>query len=628
MSKIKVLDKKTINKIAAGEIVERPSSVVKELIENSIDANATSITIEIINGGLNFIKITDNGDGIEKDDIEKAFLNHSTSKLNSIEDLYNIFSLGFRGEALASISAVSQIEIITKTKTEENGTRANIEYNEVLSLEDCACMNGTSITVNNLFYNIPARRKFLKKPSVECSYISDIINKIALSHPEISFKFLNNNSIILHTSGNNDLKSVIFNIYGKDIFEKMIYLNVKNENYNIYGFIGNTKLSRANRNSEILFVNKRYIKSLLVSNAIENAYKTKFLTGKFPFYILNLELSPSKLDINVHPTKLEIKFDNENIIYEFIYNTIENTLKENILMQEETIISDNDYIKFEEKNISNNIISNDEFFHKKNINDEELFFRNNINNNSNKKCSKIDNLLNSNNNKLNINEEIKKYSSKSKNNKTINNKKELNKELFFNNYKIIGQIFDRYWIIEQNNSIFYIDQKEAQRKVIFEDIINNLKNGKLDSQKLISPGIFNICKVELNSIKENINILFSFGFEIEILDKNSISIKTIPSILKDLQNDQNQYFNDILSAITKINFSNNLFLKNSYDNKIISIAKTICELSIKLKNKLTFEEIYSFIYKLLNIEEPFYSPEGNKIIMEINKSEIDKFFKK
>ncbi|MBR2851051.1 MAG: DNA mismatch repair endonuclease MutL, partial [Anaerotignum sp.] len=340
MQKIRLLDSKTINKIAAGEVVESPKSVVKELTENAIDAGASSVTVEIKDGGISYIRVSDNGCGIPKEQVKSAFLRHATSKMTQIEDLEHIFTLGFRGEALASIAAVAQVEMLTKTKDEETGTRICISAGEIEVMEDAACREGTSITVKNLFYNVPARRKFLKKPATESGYVSDLINKIALGHPEVAVQYINNGNTVLHTAGNNDPKTAVFYVYGKDAANNMLPISYKKGEYAVAGLIGKPELCRANRNYENLFINGRFIKNAVVSAAVEDAYKTKLIIGKFPVFVLNLEVEPALVDVNVHPAKLEVRFKNDDEVYEFFYNAVSKALQETVLIPKAVLEKD------------------------------------------------------------------------------------------------------------------------------------------------------------------------------------------------------------------------------------------------------------------------------------------------
>ncbi|OUQ55728.1 hypothetical protein B5E58_11870 [Tyzzerella sp. An114] len=641
MSKIKLLDTNTINKIAAGEVVERPSSVVKELVENSIDAGASAITIEIKNGGTTFIRVSDNGKGIERNDIKIAFLSHATSKINDIEDLDNIFSLGFRGEALASIAAVSQIEMITKTHSEEEGTKININGGEIIDFQEWGSVEGTSISVNNLFYNVPARRKFLKKPNIESGYISDIINKIALGHPEVSIKYINNGTTILYTSGNSDLKTVVFSIYGKDNFKKMLDINCKIYEYSLNGLIGKPELSRSNRNYQNLFINGRYIKSNIISNAVEDAYKTRLLTGKFPIYVLNLNIPPSSVDVNVHPTKLEVRFDDEDKIYEFVYNSVLDILNNNILIPEVSIIEEKEsrtrscnvdnikeeYIQPSIFNNSNlNFQNNKNSIETKKVSNEEDIFFNKSPILKDKTFSKIDQLLNDQkqNNSLKVKEDKEEYISKNLNDNksdcySVKNIKE-EREPFFNNYKIVGQIFNTYWIVEQNGSIFYIDQHAAHERILFEKYMNNFKNQNIVSQKLLSPEIINISEKEKTILKENKEWLLNFGFEIEIVDKNAAAIKAVPYIFNTPQN--SNYFYEILDIISDKN------KESVYDTKIHDIATAACKAAVKANDKLSFQETHKMISELLKLENPFNCPHGRPTIIEITKYELEKLFKR
>ena len=326
MGRIEVLDQHTIDKIAAGEVIERPSAVVKELAENAIDAGASSVTVEIKEGGISFIRITDNGSGIEKDQVPTAFLRHSTSKIRAVEDLMTIHSLGFRGEALSSIAAVAQVELVTKTHAEGTGIRYLIEGGKEVSLEEVGAPDGTTFLVRNLFYNTPARKKFLKAAMTEAGYINDLLIKLALSHPDISFKFINNGQVKLHTSGNTNLKDIIYGVYGREIASELIAVEAGDAGVQIRGFIGKPVISRGNRNYENYYINGRYIKSQIISKAIEDAYKTFMMQHKYPFAVLHFTIEGDLLDVNVHPTKMELRFSNQEEIYQLIVRTLKDAL--------------------------------------------------------------------------------------------------------------------------------------------------------------------------------------------------------------------------------------------------------------------------------------------------------------
>lgn len=341
MTKIKILDESTIQKIAAGEIIERPASIVKELIENSIDANSSSITVEITNGGKNYIRVTDNGDGFTEDDLKIAFKRHSTSKLNSIEDLYKIFSFGFRGEALASISAVSKVEVLTKTENNLSGLQAFVEDGKVVKLRPVGCPKGTTMIVKNLFYNFPVRESFLKSDTIEANQINDIIYKLALGNSGVSFKFIKDNRVIFNTSANNDLKSNIYALLGKDFLQNLVKTNYESSDFNIYGYISNNTFYRGNRSHQYLFVNNRYIKNEFISNLIEHKYKSIIPVNRFPVFVLFIDIDPLLIDVNIHPTKQEIKFINQEEISDALDNTIDSILNEILSIPRVSIGKDN-----------------------------------------------------------------------------------------------------------------------------------------------------------------------------------------------------------------------------------------------------------------------------------------------
>ncbi|MDA3845925.1 MAG: DNA mismatch repair endonuclease MutL [Vallitaleaceae bacterium] len=336
MSKIHMLDQNTINKIAAGEVVERPSSVVKDLVENAIDAKATAITVEIKGGGLELIRITDNGLGIDKLDIRSAFLRHSTSKIKLIEDLMHVASLGFRGEALASIASIASVELLTKTQGTTVGSRYLIEGGKEISFTDVGCPDGTTIIINQLFYNTPVRKKFLKSASTEGGYVSELMSKLALGHPEIAFKFILNGTVKLHTSGNGDLEDVIFNVYGKDATGRMVPIHKTVNQMTIIGFLGKPELARANRNYENYYINGRYIKSRIIQKAIEDAFSSKLILHRFPFVVLHIVMSGDEVDVNVHPTKMDVRFNDEKGIYDQIHRAVNQTLNQEELIPEVT----------------------------------------------------------------------------------------------------------------------------------------------------------------------------------------------------------------------------------------------------------------------------------------------------
>ncbi|MCI1931645.1 MAG: DNA mismatch repair endonuclease MutL [Clostridia bacterium] len=637
--KIRLLDNNTINKIAAGEVVERPSSVVKELVENSIDAGASSVTVEIREGGTSLIKISDNGNGIEKDEVKSAFLRHATSKIEKIDDLENVISLGFRGEALASIVAVSQTEMITKTHDEETGTKIEIAGGNVLSFEEYAANNGTVISVKNLFYNVPARRKFLKKPSTESGYVSDIINKIALGHPEISLKYINNGNVILHTSGNNDLKTAVYHVYGKEILSQMMAFDLTQSGMRIYGLTGKPQLSRGTRTYENLFINGRFIKNDTVSQAVEDAYKTRLMIGKFPVFVLNLQLPPDCLDVNVHPAKLEVRFKDNDSVYDFVYTSVLDVFKDKVLIPEGSWDSKNsdDVAKLQKENgvFSNNTentkISENKKTHKTEKSDFLLNEKLSEDSKSNKKYNMpftedkdIDDLKKLYQSSMLSDEPQKSVRRIREGNQSpcLDDKDSDSPQVkkFFNNYKIIGQLFNTYWLVEQGTSLFLIDQHAAHERVLFEKFYNSFKNDNVVSQRFIEPVMLNLSEHERNLIDENFELLEKSGFEIERLTPSSYALKGVPFVFNNPESVS--YFNSIIDMLDIKQVDDIL------QTKILNIATMACKAAVKANDRLSFEEATSLINELLNLENPFSCPHGRPTIIELTKYELEKKFKR
>lgn len=649
MKTIQVLDTKTINKIAAGEVVESPKSVVKELIENSIDAGATAITVGISDGGTTLIRITDNGKGISKEDLEVAFLPHSTSKLTKVEDLESIFTLGFRGEALASIASVAQVEFTTKTENDDIGNVIEIHGGEIKNSYEIASSKGSTISVKNLFYNVIARRKFLKKPATESSYISDLLNKYALGYPNISFKYINNGAIVLYTNGNGDIKAGIFQVYGRDITANMIPIYYKKGEIEISGMIGKPELSRNNRNYENLFINGRFIKNNIISKGIEDGYKTRLMTGKFPVFIINLVIDPSFVDVNVHPAKLEVRFKDEDLIYDFFIEAITKTLEKELLIPKVSLGKDLEEnqietkkenqtenqieIKTEAKMIKDKEIENNkpDFAYSKKNNQNEL----DLNTEKTAYQKSLENILNNVDKPINT---VKQKRDKlpiyeknvEKSVKNVENEKlkpleivleaEKEKFAFFNNYKIIGQIFATYWLVEQNQSIYMIDQHAAHERVLFEKIMNNLKNNKLYAQKLLMPIMLNLDPMEVAVVEENINLLDEFGFQLEKYTEGEYSLKSVPYILGQISD--TSFFMEIINELMDNQIS------SVYDLKINAVATKACKAAVKGNSLMAKMEVDALMEQLLELENPFSCPHGRPVIIEMTKYEIEKLFKR
>lgn len=635
MSDIRLLDNNLINKIAAGEVVERPSSVVKELMENSIDAGATSITVEVKEGGIGLIKITDNGKGIPKEELKTAFLRHATSKLRTLEDLEDILTLGFRGEALSSIASVAQVEMITKTKDSDIGNRIVINGGVVEREEEAAANDGTVFIMKNLFYNTPARRKFLKKAATEGGYVSEVVNRIALGHPEIAIKYINNGNTLMQTNGNGDIKSAVLYIYGRQMASQMLNVSYSKEGFIVEGLAAKPELSRGNRNYENFFINGRYIRSGVVQNAIEDAYKGKLMVGKFPVFALNLKVPANTVDVNVHPTKLEVRFSDENLIYDIMYNAVTKALKNAELIPSVTwdkpkkIKSDNVQSTIEDIKPEIGIKPEKDFKY----DDKAISTGFKVSENIPKEKDESKNPVLSAMSKLyteesintvyeaETNAEVKAEAMEIKN--PIISKEVKNEEIrkpFFNNYRIIGQIFATYWIVEQNNCMYLIDQHAAHERALYEDFIEKFKSSQISSQQLLQPIAVNLSDSEKVVVEENMELLESFGFEIEEFGARTYAIRAVPYVFNSPSNVS--FFMDIIDALADKN------LKSIYDTKEDAIAMMSCKAAVKGNDRLSYSEAQELIQKLLKLENPFTCPHGRPTIIEMTRYELEKKFKR
>ena len=589
MSIIK-LDQNTINHIAAGEVIDRPSSIVKELIENSIDANATNISIEIKDGGISLIRITDNGDGIEEDDIRIAFERHSTSKIKDTLDLASIHSLGFRGEALSSIAAVCQVELITKAKDAMTGFRYRIEGDSEIGLEEIGAPDGTTFIVRNIFFNTPARRKFLKSPSTESGYISEIIEKIALSHPEISFTFINNGKTRIYTPGNGDLKDTIYAIYGKDVTDNLLEINYKDENIEMSGYIGKAIISKGNRSNENYFINGRYIKNDIISKAIEEGYKFILMQHKYPFTAINFKIDSNLIDVNVHPSKMELRFLNAPEIYPAIVDTISVTLVEKPNIVEAKLGDD----KKEEKKIDR---KPEPFEEKRNVVQKTKVIE--------PEKPKVD------------------YT-----NKKATKPKEVHEQMEYDflskearpKHKIIGQVFETYWIVEYEDEMYIIDQHAAHEKVNFERLMKRFNENDISTQMLNQPIILNLSMKDANVLEKYLDNFSEIGFVIEPFQGTDFAVRGVPSELYTL--DSEDVLMDIIDNFTAEIGS---MVPNIITEKIASMS---CKASIKGNTKISFAEADALIDELLSLENPYNCPHGRPTIIKMSKEELEKKFKR
>lgn len=608
-NKIKLLDEITISKIAAGEIIERPASIVKELIENSIDAGAENIVVEIKNGGKSYIRVTDDGMGINKDEIELAFLRHSTSKISSIEDLNNIYSLGFRGEALASISIVGKIETITKTKDEMNGIQVAIEDGEIIDKNSIGCPKGTTMIVRDLFYNIPVRKNFLKNDVTESNYVADIVYNLALGNPNISFKFIKDNKLVLKTPGNNDLKSNIYSVLGKDFVNSLLRVVYKDDFLSIDGYVSNNNFYRGNRNHQYLFVNKRCIKDNNITKAVEECYKSLIPINKYPIYVLFIEINPQFIDVNIHPTKQEIKFKNDIQVNDIIKSIVCKKLIEKVSVPNVYFNKNNDSIQIKSfiDRPKIDIIPKDKYI---DIHDEtEKVIEENIEDIEEKVQEKFDRVEENFTNKERIFE------------KNCENNYNEDIRYVLKNMKIVGVIFSTYILGEdlQNNNFYMIDQHAAHERVMYEKYKKEYESEKVVVQKLLAPEIVRLTNGEVSLIKENVQLFEKLGFEIDEFGINTIAIRGVPLIFG--KPNSKELLLDILDSI-KYN------LNNSYEVKLEKIMKIACTNAIKGGDRIYSVEIRSLLNQLSETENPYTCPHGRPVIVKVSKTEIEKKFKR
>ena len=691
MPTIQLLDQATIDKIAAGEVVERPSSVVKELVENAIDAKATAVTVEIKEGGISFIRITDNGCGIEKKQIPLAFLRHSTSKIKSVEDLLSISSLGFRGEALSSIAAVAQVELITKTYGDLTGTRYVIEGSKEIACEEIGAPEGTTFLVKNLFFNTPARRKFLKTAQTEAGYIADLMERMALSHPNVSFKFINNGQTKLHTSGNGNKKDLIYHVFGRDITSSLIEIKQKTELFEIDGFIGKPNVSRGNRNYENYFINGRYIKSALLSKAIEEGYKGFMMLHQYPFCVLYISMNSELIDVNVHPTKMELRFSQNDVIYKSLYEIIRNALThkefiQQVPVKEEKKPETREIVKnapepFEVRRMSerkiNDIrksVSVDSPYERKYpdmVRESSGFERgNNQSNSANTAANSVFERLakrpteaaaKAQNVEVKVDifpnaETGKSVQGILEDETTIDKPQETQVEAISKTeekpqpvdqpavpevyeqqqlealdtgfltesarkkHKVIGQLFDTYWLIEYEEKLFIIDQHAVHEKVLYEQTMEKLKAKSFDSQAISPPIILTLDNEEVATLKKYEKEIANFGYEIEPFGGKEYAITAIPADFSDV--DMKSMFIDMLDDFTNISGEQAPILIME------KVASMSCKAAVKGHDHLSLEEATHLIDTLLTLENPYQCPHGRPTIISMTKYELEKKFKR
>ena len=616
MPNIVILNQETIDKIAAGEVVERPCSVVKELVENAIDAGSTAITVEIKEGGISFIRITDNGCGIERDQVAVAFYRHSTSKIRSAEDLLTVKSLGFRGEALSSISAVARVELITKTYDELTGTRYVIEGSKELSNEEIGAPDGTTFIVKDLFYNVPARRKFLKTAQTEGSYISDMVEKLALSHPDISFKFINNNQTKLHTSGNGNRKDIIYHIFGREISSSLLEVKHECEYFKVEGFIGKPVITRGNRNYENYFINGRYVKSNILSRAIEEAYKSFLMQHQYPFTVLYFTFF-SELDVNVHPTKMELRFDNNNEIYVELCDTIYAILSRKEMIPEVPV----DSTPAPKKIVHEYKEPIPEPFEKRRINEVRAAESKSVYGQSVTSAVKDYSAIETAAKTPETSTAYKPAQVVTGTQQTLGDyDKVFLTESAKKQFSIIGQLFKTYWLIEFEDKLYIIDQHAAHEKVLYEKTMARLANKDFTSQRISPPIVMTLDARECEMLEKYRPQIEQFGYEVEHFGGKEYMISAIPDNLFNI--DMKDLFIEMLDDFS------NATGRQTPDIITEKVASMSCKAAVKGNDKLTLPEINKLIDDLLSLDNPYNCPHGRPTIISMSKYEIEKKFKR
>ncbi|EPB8165400.1 DNA mismatch repair endonuclease MutL [Clostridium perfringens] len=672
MNRINILNADTANKIAAGEVVERPSSVVKELVENSLDAGAKNITIEIQNGGESLIKIIDDGSGVHPEDVEKAFNPHATSKIKDTYDIFSINTLGFRGEALPSIASIARVDFKSKIADFDMGKELIISGGEKESLTDCSMNRGTQIEVRDLFFNVPARKKFLKTTARESALINDLVNRISLANPDVSFKLFNNNKKILNTYGNGKLIDVIRTIYGKSTAENLIYFEEHKDTASVYGFIGNDTLARASRNNQSLFVNKRYVKNRSLTVAVENAFRSFNVTGKFPFFVLFIDTYPELIDVNIHPTKSEIKFKDERFIFKVVFDAVHSAMREYVkdtftlpeeeekkfeALKEEVIqesldkeistlekLKENINYKVSEDRKKEEIYSYNpskdyeaktevnipvDFLSKENQ-DESSKFNNSLENNEFKEVSakreiSYDPILIKNELKDKVSENT--YDSLERSDYKCNKNEYGNfleetiyKEAKFPKLRVIGQFNKTYILAEYDSTLYLIDQHAAHEKILFEKYSSDIAKKKVEIQPLMIPLVVTLPTEDYLYYDENKEIFEKAGFKISDFGDNSIRIEEVPYFLDKLN--PTELITSMINNLKKMGTGETVEVKY---NKIASMS---CRAAVKANDVLSILEMENLIEDLRYINDPFHCPHGRPTIIKFTSYELDKKFKR
>lgn len=634
MGDIVLLDEQTINKIAAGEVVDRPASIVKELVENSIDAKATSITVEIRKGGISYIKIIDNGKGFKSDDIELAFERHATSKIRKEEDLQSITSMGFRGEALASVAAISKITLTTKNENEDIGVKVRVENGEVKSKQEVPFTTGTTIEIFDVFYNVPARFKFLKKDYTEAGYIEDVVTRIALAYPHISFRFINNGKTILQTSGTGNLHDTIYNIFGKEYYSAVLPIDYETSDMKVFGMIGKPSISRSTRTHQFIFINNRYIKDKTISSAIDRACEEKFAISKHAFIVCNIYMNPSQLDVNVHPAKLEVKFADESKIFDAVYHAVRSAIendnkntspftiaREEIKIQENVSNENEDKIKQISKDLINNGVISDEKEEKK-FNFETATQK--LYNKPKIEPVNINSLIDSLNEKVgDINTEVEQKNEEPKNEFEqakfdVETYEDTKIEKIDNVYKYIGNLFDTYIIIQMKDKMYFVDQHAAHERYLFEQIKEAYYAKDRQTQMLLIPLLIGLSTKEMNIVRENISMFEDAGFILEEFGENTYKISGVPNVGYNI--DHKSMFKDIITELSTTEKTERQQKEHRF------LATLACKAAVKGGMKLDVEEQKRLVDNMISLDNPFTCPHGRPTAIPMTRYEIERKF--
>lgn len=656
MPQIALLSQETIDKIAAGEVIERPSSVVKELVENAIDAGSSAVTVEIKEGGISFIRISDNGCGIEKVQIPLAFLRHSTSKIKSVEDLFTVTSLGFRGEALSSIAAVSQVELITKTNGDFTGSRYLIEGSKEVSLEEIGAPDGTTFIIRNLFYNTPARKKFLKSAQTEGTYIHELMQRMILSHPDVAFKFIMNNQVKLQSSGNGNIKDIIYHLYGRDITKALLPITHESELFKVSGFIGKPMISRGNRGYELYFVNGRFIRSQILSKAIEDAFKPFLMQHQYPFTVLYFEIDSSLLDVNVHPTKMELRFSNQQELYREVQNILSAALVHRDIIPEvpvdtpkknemeapkiEKVMPE----PFEQKRLEEirKAVRKDspyevkypdrqperrETWHAQSQPEHKPPVREQLHAEDMME-ERIQKEPLPEQSKKEIEKELAKEAYVLREEETYGAKPEGSyeqgsflKEEEMAKQKIIGQLFDTYWLVEYNDRLFIVDQHAAHEKVMYEKLKKQFEKKEFTSQAISPPIVITLSMREAETLERFKEQFTKLGFEIEHFGGAEYSICGVPGNLYRLNT------RDVLIEMLD-ELTDGISERATADVILDKIASMSCKAAVKGSQRLSLPEMEQLMKDLMKLDNPYNCPHGRPTIIAMSKYEIEKKFKR